>query len=147
MLEDLLERAEEQTRTGDRTKATALLRAAVDGATADLQRKPTERTRAVRAVAAYQLATLLLQDSTTAKEGDELVWRLGFRLRLADEALRYDATLRRPPRRAQNAPRVVDKRAQCLEFAEPRGDLRPRRGLLAGARGFRRLLQLQRASR
>ena len=93
---------------GDRTKATALLRAAVDGATADLQRKPTERTRAVRAVAAYQLATLLLQDSTTAKEGDELVWRLGFRLRLADEALRYDATLRRPPRRAQNAPRVVD---------------------------------------
>ena len=108
MLEDLLERAEEQTRSGDRTKATALLRAAVDGATADLQRKPTERTRAVRAVAAYQLATLLLQDSTTAKEGDELVWRLGFRLRLADEALRYDATLRRPPRRAQNAPRVVD---------------------------------------
>jgi hypothetical protein len=109
MLEDLLERAEEQTRAGDRTKATALLRAAVDGATADLQRKPTERTRAVRAVAAYQLATLLLQDSTTAKEGDELVWRLGFRLRLADEALRYDATLRRPPRRAQNAPRVVDQ--------------------------------------
>jgi len=109
MLEDLLERAEEQTRLGDRTKATALLRAAVDGATADLQRKPTERTRAVRAVAAYQLATLLLQDSTTAKEGDELVWRLGFRLRLADEALRYDATLRRPPRRAQNAPRVVDQ--------------------------------------
>ena len=36
------------------------------------------------------------------------MWRLGFRLRLADEALRYDATLRRPPRRAQNAPRVVD---------------------------------------
>ena len=63
----------------------------------------------MRAVAAYQLATLLLQDSTTAKEGDELVWRLGFRLRLADEALRYDATLRRPPRRAQNAPRVVDR--------------------------------------
>ena len=109
MLEDLLERAEEQTRLGDRTKATALLRAAVDGATADLQRKPTERTRAVRAVAAYQLATLLLQDAATAKEGDELVWRLGFRLRLADEALRYDATLRRPPRRAQNAPRVVDQ--------------------------------------
>jgi hypothetical protein len=108
MLEDLLERAEEQTRTGDRTKATALLRAAVDGATADLERKPTERTRAVRAVAAYQLATLLLQDAATAKEGDALVWRLGFRLRLADEALRYDATLRRPPRRAQNAPRVVD---------------------------------------
>ena len=107
MLEDLLERAEEQTRRGDRA-STALLRAAVDGATADLERKPTERTRAVRAVAAYQLATLLLQDSTTAKEGDELVWRLGFRLRLADEALRYDATLRRPPRRAQNAPRVVD---------------------------------------
>ena len=68
MLEDLLERAEEQTRAGDRPKATALLRAAVDGATADLERKPTERTRAVRAVAAYQLATLLLQDATTAKE-------------------------------------------------------------------------------
>ena len=109
MLEDLLERAEEQTRAGDRTKATALLRAAVDGATADLERKPTERTRAVRAVAAYQLATLLLQDSTTAKEGDALVWRLGFRLRLADEALRYDTTLSRPPRRAPNAPRVVDQ--------------------------------------
>jgi len=109
MLEDLLERAEEQTRSGDRTKATALLRAAVDGATADLERKPTERTRAVRAVAAYQLATLLLQDAATAKEGDGLVWRLGFRLRLADEALRYDATLRRPPRRAPNAPRVVDQ--------------------------------------
>ena len=75
-LQSRLERAEEQTRSGDRTKATALLRAAVDGATADLERKPTERTRAVRAVAAYQLATLLLQDSTTAKEGDELVWRL-----------------------------------------------------------------------
>ena len=85
MLEDLLERAEEQTRSGDRTKATALLRAAVAGATADLERKPTERTRAVRAVAAYQLATLLLQDATTAKEGDDLVWRLGFGLRLADE--------------------------------------------------------------
>ena len=109
MLEDLLERAEEQTRAGDRTKATALLRAAVDGATADLERKPTERTRAVRAVAAYQLATLLLQDATTAKEGDDLVWRLGFRLRLANEALRYDATLSRPPRRAPNAPRVVDQ--------------------------------------
>ena len=109
MLEDLLERAEEQTRAGDRTKATALLRAAVDGATADLERKPTERTRAVRAVAAYQLATLLLQDATTAKEGDALVWRLGFRLRLADEVLRYDVTLSRPPRRAPNAPRVVDQ--------------------------------------
>ena len=109
MLEDLLERAEEQTRLGDRTKATALLRAAVDGATADLERKPTERTRAVRAVAAYQLATLLLQDATTAREGDALVWRLGFGLRLADEVLRYDVTLSRPPRRARNAPRVVDR--------------------------------------
>ena len=108
MLEDLLERAEDQTRLGDRTKATALLRAAVAGATADLARKPTERTRAMRAVAAYQLATLLLQDSKTAKEGDALVWRLGFRMRLADEALRYDTTLSRPPRRAPNAPRVVD---------------------------------------
>ena len=108
MLEDLVERAEEQTRAGDRTKATALLRAAVDGATADLQRKPTQRTRALRAVAAYQLATLLLQESATVKEGDALVWRLGFRLRLADEALRYDATLRRPPRRGKSPPRVVD---------------------------------------
>ena len=109
MLEDLLERAEDATRSGERDVAVNLLRSVVAGATDDLQRKPTERTRAVRAVAAYQLATLLLQDSTTAKEGDELVWRLGFRLRLADEALRYDATLRRPPRRAQNAPRVVDQ--------------------------------------
>ena len=61
-------------------------------------------------MAAYQLATLLLQDSKTAKEGDALVWRLGFRLRLADEALRYDVDdSRRPPRRAPNAPRAVDQ--------------------------------------
>jgi len=108
MLEDLLERAEDKTRSGERDVAVKLLRSVVAGATDDLERKPTERTRAVRAVAAYQLATLLLQDATTAKEGDGLVWRLGFRLRLADEALRYDVTLSRPPRRAPNAPRVVD---------------------------------------
>ena len=108
MLEDLVERAEEQTRADDRTKATALLRAAVDGATADLQRKPTQRTRALRAVAAYQLATLLLQESATVKEGDALVWRLGFRLRLADGALRYGGPATpRAGRRQAAAPRCV----------------------------------------
>ena len=47
----------------------------VDGATADLERKPTERTRAVRAVAAYQLATLLAhsaaREPSSAKARDE----------------------------------------------------------------------------
>ena len=130
MLEDLLERAEEQTRLGDRTKATALLRAAVAGATADLERKPTERTRAVRAVAAYQLATLLLQDATTAKEGDALVWRLGFGLRLADEALRW----RTGTQRAGGTSRTTLRRRRRRRAGrQPRGggaDLRGRRAVL-----------------
>ena len=70
----------------------------------------------MRAVAAYQLATLLLQDSTTAKEGDELVWRLSFRLRLADEA----ALLTRRCAGRRGAPRTRPASSKALGDANLR---------------------------
>ena len=92
MVEDLVERAEEQRRLGQSAACVRALRAALDGIADDASRKRlSARKRALRAVAAYQLATVLLQDPATAAEGDALVWRLGFRLRLSDAVLRYDA--------------------------------------------------------
>ena len=141
MLEDLLERAEEQTRIGDRTKATALLRAAVDGATADLQRKPTERTRAVRAggsVPARDAAAAGLDNSQGGR-------RACVAPRLPAAARGRGAALRRhiapaAAARPRTHPASSTKRSAC-KFEKPGGDLRARRDLLASARGLRRLLQ------
>ena len=102
-LETLLEEAEEARRRGDNERAAKLLRIVLRSASEDVARRsattstsaalPTSTSAALRAVAAYQLGSLLLQDASTAREGATLCWRLGFRLRLADDVLQYDRFL------------------------------------------------------
>ncbi|KAJ1449767.1 hypothetical protein M885DRAFT_500400 [Pelagophyceae sp. CCMP2097] len=105
----MLECAERLRCEGAFAEATALLRRVVALASRDVARAPSRRKAvapaAQRAIAAYQLATLLFQ-AGEAEQGDAVIWRLGFTLRLNDGVLAYDRTFSAaaktaPPRSAK----------------------------------------------
>lgn len=117
LLEQLLEQAEARRCVGDSAGSCRLLRACFSAASDDVARGRTStRALALRAVAAYQLGSLLLQEAATAKEGERLMWRLGFHLRLADDVLMYDRFLAATERGADD----VGAGAGETEFSAPR---------------------------
>ena len=97
MIEDVLTSGESFRLSGSPSSAMTSFRTVLRMTSSDLHPSSSassSRRRSLsqmRAVATYQLALLLLQSSGgSKKEGEALLWKLGFRGRLSDAVLSYD---------------------------------------------------------